>query len=158
MAGRAGRDPQTRRAPSRRSVRVRPGHRAAGAADAARADDADGPATAHLRSSNRARSRATPNSRDALPASPPPSSGQSRNTAPAHSIAPGCDPQPAAGGCWACPVFGKQAGGTLLFEAAQQTKHLTPLQADQHTGVIDTQTTRLEPQQHVKKAELLLAH
>src|SRR5437868_11241768 len=56
------------------------------------------------------------------------------------------------------PVFGKQAGGTLLFEAAQQTKHLTPLQPDQHTGVIDTQTTRLDPQQHVKAAELLLAH
>src|ERR1700746_2092742 len=34
----------------------------------------DGPATAHPRSSNRARSRVTPNSRDALPASPPPSS------------------------------------------------------------------------------------
>jgi hypothetical protein len=55
----AGRDPQTRRAPSRRSAPVRPGNRAAGAADAARGDDADGPAIALRRSSNRARSRAT---------------------------------------------------------------------------------------------------
>src|SRR6202011_2279456 len=30
--------------------------------------------------------------------------------------------------------------------------------ADQHTGVTDTQATRLNPQQHVKTAELLLAH
>ncbi len=81
----AGRDPRTRRAPSRRSVPVRLGNRAAGAADAARADDADGPAIAHRRSSNRARSRATPNSRDALPVSPPPSSGQSRAD---HTTAP----------------------------------------------------------------------
>jgi hypothetical protein len=73
-----------------------------GAADAGRGDDADGPGTAHRRSSNRARSRATPNSLDALPASPPPSSGQSRNTAPARSIAPGCEPQRVAGGCWVC--------------------------------------------------------
>src|SRR6266478_3259824 len=56
------------------------------------------------------------------------------------------------------PVLGKQARRTVLLEAAQQTKHLTPLQADQHTGVTDTQTTRLNPQQHVKTAELLLAH
>src|SRR6476660_2481982 len=55
-------------------------------------------------------------------------------------------------------ALGKQARGTVLFEAAQQTKHLTPLQADQHTGVTDTQATRLNPQQHVKTAELLLAH
>jgi len=32
------------------------------------------------------------------------------------------------------------------LEAAQQTKHLTPLQADQRTGVTDTQATRLNPQ------------
>src|ERR1700680_248536 len=55
-------------------------------------------------------------------------------------------------------VLEKQARGTVLLEATQQTKHLTPLQADQHTGVSNTQTTRLTPQQHVKPAELLLAH
>jgi hypothetical protein len=56
-----------RRAPSRRSAPVRPGNHAAGAADAARGDDADGPATVHRRSSNRARSRATPNSHGGAP-------------------------------------------------------------------------------------------
>src|SRR5580704_14852809 len=55
-------------------------------------------------------------------------------------------------------MLGKQARGTVLLEATQQTKHLTPLQADQHTGVSNTQTTRLNPQQHLKPAELLLAH
>src|SRR5580693_4952701 len=55
-------------------------------------------------------------------------------------------------------VLGKQARGAVLLEAAQQTKHLTPLYADQHTGVTDTQATRLNSQQHVKTAELLLAH
>jgi hypothetical protein len=35
------------------------------------------------------------------------------------------------------PVFGNQARGTLLLEPAQQTKHLAPLQPDQHTGVTD---------------------
>src|SRR6476620_10337350 len=55
-------------------------------------------------------------------------------------------------------VLGKQARGAVLLEATQQTKHLTPLQADQHTGVSNTQTTRLNPQQHLKPAELLLAH
>src|ERR1700680_4391795 len=55
-------------------------------------------------------------------------------------------------------VLEKQARGTVLLEATQQTKHLTPLQADQHTGVSNTQTTRLNPQQHLKPAELLLAH
>src|SRR5215472_13046861 len=55
-------------------------------------------------------------------------------------------------------MFGKQARGPVLLEAAQQTKHLTPLQPNQHAGVTDTQTTRLNPQQHVKTAELLLAH
>src|SRR6476660_9150875 len=55
-------------------------------------------------------------------------------------------------------VLGKQARRTVLLEATQQTKHLTPLQADQHTGVSNTQTTRLNPQQHLKPAELLLAH
>src|SRR5712675_2873997 len=55
-------------------------------------------------------------------------------------------------------ALGKQARGTVLLEATQQTKHLTPLQADQHTGVSNTQTTRLNPQQHLKPTELLLAH
>src|SRR6516162_3321975 len=56
------------------------------------------------------------------------------------------------------PVFGKQARRTVLLEATQQTKHLAPLQPDQHTGVTDAQMTRLNPQQHLKTAELLLAH
>jgi hypothetical protein len=43
-------------------------------------------------------------------------------------------------------ALAKQARGTVLLEAAQQTKHLTPLQADQHTGVTDTPATRLNPQ------------
>src|ERR1700720_3037322 len=55
-------------------------------------------------------------------------------------------------------ALGKQARGAVLLEAAQQAKHLTPLQADQRTGVTDTQATRLKPQQHVKTAELPLAH
>src|SRR5271167_1191877 len=55
-------------------------------------------------------------------------------------------------------VLGKQARRTVLFEAAQQTKHLAPLQPNQRTGVTHTQTTRLNPQQHLKTAELLLAH
>src|SRR6516164_8590420 len=56
------------------------------------------------------------------------------------------------------PVFGKQARRTVLLEAAQQTKHLAPLQPNQRTGVTDAQTARLNPQQHLKTAELLLAH
>ena len=44
------------------------------------------------------------------------------------------------------PVFGKQARRTVLLEAAQQTKHLAPLQPYQHTGVTDAQMTRLNPQ------------
>ena len=56
------------------------------------------------------------------------------------------------------PVFGKQARRTVLLEAAQQTKHLAPLQPNQRTGVTDAQTPRLNPQQHVKTTELLLAH
>ena len=55
-------------------------------------------------------------------------------------------------------AFGKQARRPVLLEAVQQTKHLTPLQADQHTGIIDAQTTRLYLQQNLKPAELLLAH
>src|SRR5215469_8337096 len=56
------------------------------------------------------------------------------------------------------PVFGKQARRTVLLEAAQQTKHLAPLQPNQRIGVTDAQTARLNPQQHLKTAELLLAH
>src|SRR6516225_9039538 len=56
------------------------------------------------------------------------------------------------------PVFGKQAPRAVLLEAAQQTKHLAPLQPNQRTGVTDAQTARLNPQQHLKTAELLLAH
>src|SRR6266403_802543 len=56
------------------------------------------------------------------------------------------------------PVFGKQARGTVLSEAAQQTKHLAPQQPNQHTGTTDAQTTLLNPQKKVKTAELLLAH
>src|SRR5271168_1171019 len=115
----AGRDPQTKRAPSHRSAPARPGNRAAGAADAAREDDADGPATAHRRSSNRARSRATLNSHDAQPAFPPPSSGQNRNIAPAQSIAPGCEPHRVAVVTGSASAFGKQARGAVLLEAAQ---------------------------------------
>src|ERR1700747_1884446 len=55
-------------------------------------------------------------------------------------------------------ALGEQACRTVLLEAAQQAKHLTPPEADQHTGITDTQATRLNPQQHVKTAELLLAH
>src|SRR5271155_2639685 len=56
------------------------------------------------------------------------------------------------------PVLGKQARGAVLLEPAQQTKHLTPLQTDQFTRVGNTKTTRLNPQQYLKPAELLLAH
>ena len=42
--------------------------------------------------------------------------------------------------------------------AAQQAKYLTPVQADQFTRVGNTQTTRLNLQQNLKPAELLLAH
>src|ERR1700739_695388 len=56
------------------------------------------------------------------------------------------------------PVFGKQARRTVLLEAAQQTKHLAPLQPDQRTGVTNAQTARLNPQQYLKTTELLPAH
>src|SRR5277367_2029366 len=55
-------------------------------------------------------------------------------------------------------VLGKQARGAVLLEAAQQAKYLTPLQTDQFTRVGNTKTTRLNPQQYLKPAELLLAH
>src|SRR6516165_6573666 len=56
------------------------------------------------------------------------------------------------------PAFEKQARRTVLLEPAQQTKHLPPLQPNQRTGVTDAQMTRLNPQQHLKTAELQLAH
>src|SRR5271169_47266 len=52
----------------------------------------------------------------------------------------------------------QQARGTVLLETAQQAKYLTPVQADQFTRVGNTQTTRLNLQQNLKPAELLLAH
>src|SRR5271163_1854971 len=52
----------------------------------------------------------------------------------------------------------QQARGTVLLETAQQAKYLTPLQSDQFTRVGNTKTTRLNPQQYLKPAELLLAH
>ena len=32
-------------------------------------------------------------------------------------------------------TFGKQSRGPVLLETAQQTKHLTPLQANQYAGI-----------------------
>src|SRR6516162_968746 len=55
-------------------------------------------------------------------------------------------------------ALGKQARSAVPLEAAQQTEHLTPLQADQPTGVGNMQTTRLNAQQHAKTVELLLDH
>src|SRR5205823_5701092 len=52
----------------------------------------------------------------------------------------------------------QQARGTVLLETAQQAKYLTPLQSDQFTRVGNTKTTRLNLQQNLKPAELLLAH
>ena len=55
-------------------------------------------------------------------------------------------------------VPGNQARGTVLLEAAQQTKHLTPPQPDQRAGIGYPQPAGLHAQQHLKPAELLLAH
>jgi hypothetical protein len=46
----------------------------------------------------------------------------------------------------------------LPVREAQQTKYLTPPQADQFTRVGDAKTPRSNPQQNLKPAELLLAH
>src|SRR5215469_1398806 len=55
-------------------------------------------------------------------------------------------------------ALGEQARSTVLLEAMQQPKYLTPMQADQPAGVGNTKTTRLNPQQHLEPTELLLAH
>src|ERR1700733_8640868 len=52
----------------------------------------------------------------------------------------------------------QQAWGAILLESTQQAKHLPTMQTHQRTGVGDTQPSRLNPQQHVEPAELLLAH
>src|SRR5271169_246374 len=52
----------------------------------------------------------------------------------------------------------QQARGTVLLETAQQAKYLTTLQSDQFTRVGNTKTARLNLQQNLKPAELLLAH
>src|SRR5215469_2055766 len=55
-------------------------------------------------------------------------------------------------------ALGEQARDTVLLQTAQQPKYLTPMQADQLARVGNTKTTRLNPQQHLKPTELLLAH
>jgi hypothetical protein len=40
----------------------------------------------------------------------------------------------------------QQARGAVLFEATQQTKHLTPMQTDQHAGILNPQAPRLNAQ------------
>src|ERR1700732_5290987 len=52
----------------------------------------------------------------------------------------------------------QQAWSTILLQPTQQAEHLPTMQTHQRTGVGDTQPSRLNPQQHVKPAELLLAH
>jgi hypothetical protein len=106
----AVRGPQTRRAPSRRFPPAHPNNRAAGLADAGWEDDGGDPATAHGRSSNRARS----SNRDAQPAFPPPASGQSRRTARARSTTPQSEPQRVADGNWVCRDVWK-AGSRARF-------------------------------------------
>ena len=154
----AARGPRARRVPNRRSAPIRPGNHAAGAADAAKENDADGTATAHPRSSNRARSHGRPSNRDAPPAFLPPGSGRSRHTLARNRQSQSANlcRQPMI--AWLAAMLGNQARGTLLFEAVQQTKHLTPLQADQRASVSYPQTAALHPQQYLKTAELLLAH
>jgi hypothetical protein len=55
-------------------------------------------------------------------------------------------------------ALGEQARSTVLLQATQQAKYLTPMQADQLAGVGNTKTARLNPQQNLKPTELLLAH
>ncbi len=52
----------------------------------------------------------------------------------------------------------QQAWGAILLEATQQAEYLPTMQTHQNTGVGDMQPSRLNPQQHVEPAELLLAH
>src|SRR6516225_9326449 len=42
-------------------------------------------------------------------------------------------------------ALGEQARDTVLLQAAQQAKYLTPMQADQLAGVGNAKTTRLNP-------------
>src|SRR3954469_23847327 len=56
------------------------------------------------------------------------------------------------------PALRQQARGTVLFKVAQQAEYLPPLQADQRAGIGNPKPPRLNLQQHVKPAELLLAH
>ncbi len=51
-----------------------------------------------------------------------------------------------------------QACGAVLLETAQQAKDLTPAQSNQLTRVGNPKTTRLNLQQNLEPAELLLAH
>src|SRR3954469_15733729 len=52
----------------------------------------------------------------------------------------------------------QQARRTVLFKVAQQAEYLAPVQADQRAGIGNPKPPRLNSQQHVKPAELLLAH
>ena len=141
------------------AVPVRPDTRAAGVADAGRAGGAADRSTAHPRSSNHARSRARPRSHGTPPASLRPASGQSRHTAHAQATMPEHEPQRAADDCSVCrDAWTAGSRGTVLLEATQQTKYLPSPQPNQRTGITDAQPSGLHPQQHLKAAELLLAH
>src|ERR1700729_917141 len=48
--------------------------------------------------------------------------------------------------------------GTVLFDTAQQSKHLTSPQADQRACIGNPQPAGLHPQQHLEPTEVLLAH
>ena len=50
-------------------------------------------------------------------------------------------------------VLEKQACGTVLSETTQQTKYLTPMQADQFARVGYAQPTRSNPQQDLKPTQ-----
>jgi len=53
---------------------------------------------------------------------------------------------------WLAAALRQQTRGTIFRQAAQQTKHLTPPQPDQRTGVRHAQTARPNPQQHIEPA------
>jgi hypothetical protein len=87
----------------------------------------------------------TPSNRDALSASPPPTPApaKARDRAKVgvslakdrHRQGAFLSRDPMVTG--SATAFGRQARGRVLLEAAQPTKHLAPLQPDQHTGVTD---------------------
>jgi len=143
----APRGPRTRCAPNRQFAPIRPGNRAAGAADVAKTGDVDGPAIAPRRSSQPRKVRVTPSNRDCSAsfsaAKVGPKSAYRSRTIDSARVRT-LSGEPMVDG--SASALGKQARGTVLLEATQQTKHLTPLQADQHTGVTDAQPTRLNPQ------------